>query len=104
MSNCPCEGRSDKERIQCLVYHFEKLMTARGLTLSRRQIQSILETTRLINVNLVNFEAKSATEELVESQILYTFIEDYCKFHPRFQQDGPNIGDIKLKTTFFQST
>lgn len=104
MSSCLCERLSDKERIKCLVKHFDNLMISRGFKLSKEYIQNLYDTARLIDVKLMHFEAKSATEEFAESQILYTFISDYSKTHPRFQQDGPNLGDLKLKTSFFQAT
>lgn len=51
-------------------------------------------------------DVNCATEELAECQILYTFISKYSETHPNFQHDGPNFVDqnLKLKTTFFQST
>lgn len=104
MQSCPCESLSEEERIKCLIKHFAELMAVRGLHLSKIDIQNLLETTRLANIKLMSFEANSATEEFSESQILYTFISEYTKTHPRFQQDGPDIGDLKLKTTFFQAT
>lgn len=104
MSSCKCESLSDKERIRCLAEHFNKLMIIRERPLSRQQLQSIYDTTRLADVVLMQFEPNSATEEFAESQILYTFVSEYCRNHPRFQHDGPCIGDLKLKTTFFQAT
>lgn len=103
-ASCQCEFLSDRLRIQCLVEHFSHFMAVRGLNISKQHKDDILATEQLIDVKLLQSEVNSITEELAENQILYTFVSNYSKNHPRFQQNGPSLGDLKLKTNFFQST
>lgn len=103
-SSCACERGSDAERIRCLVNHFEIFMRARCAHLSQQHIQSMRETRRLVDIKLLAVEVSSITEEYVESAILFAFIKNYIKTHPRFQYDGPDTGDLQSKTTFFETT
>lgn len=103
---CACDNYSDRRRIDCLALHFTKLMSARGLSLSKEHLQRFKDTSRLCDIKLMHFSVDCITEELAECQILYTFIKNYTKTHPSFQYDGPNFvnQDLKFKTSFFQST
>lgn len=102
MSQCKCEFFTDKERIKCLVGAFNRLMVARGMGLSQQQIQNMLENNRLKDIQLFQLEAKSETHALTESQILHSFVREFIKTHPRFAIDGPDLGDLVLKTNFLQ--
>lgn len=104
MPTCQCDRLADKIRIQCLVAQFEALMLARGLPISIQRKQQLLDTSRLADIKLSKFVDLSATAEYAESQILYTFIKTYIKSHPNFQRTGPDFGDIKVKTSFFEAT
>ncbi|ATY70263.1 OrNV gp094-like protein [Tomelloso virus] len=101
---CDCERFSDQERIKCIVKEFDILMTIRGRPLNKKQKGQLLETDRLANLQLFSCNVSSITEELVESQILYTFLQKYIKLHPRLPYDCPDIGNLKVKTSFFEST
>lgn len=100
---CECELKSEQSRILCLLNQFNKLMRKRGK--QPLDIDSIVkETTSLKTLNLLHITETSITLQLAESQIFYTFIEEYVKTHPNFLFTGPDLGDLKLKTTFFRST
>lgn len=104
IKRCACELKSDEVRIKCLVDSYQALMTFRRRPLTHAQLMSKRSARRLCDVRLANIDAQTTTAEFAESQILYTFIQQFIKIHPRFLIDGPDIGDIRLKTDFFSST
>lgn len=103
-ARCDCELQSDAKRIECLVRNFKKLMEQRRQPIPAQRLNALLSTNRLANIELMNMVVESATHEFAENQILYTFIKSYVRSHPQFLLDGPDIGNFKLKTSFFQST
>lgn len=103
-SICMCERGTDANRIECLVKEYQKLMQSRHKPLTRQHYDQLINSRRLIDIKLATIETASLPEALAESQILYTFYQNYTKTHPQLLRDGPEIGDIKLKTHFFTST
>lgn len=102
---CTCENQSDGARIECLVREFETLMAHRRQTIPKAQLTKMRTVQSLAEIELLNVVVESATHEFAENQILFTFIKNYIKTHPQFLIDGPSsIGDLKLKSSFFQST
>lgn len=102
---CTCENETDESRVKCLVNHFQILMEQRQQPIPREQLTKMLATQSLNSIELFSVVVDSATHEFAENQILFTFIKNYVKTHPQFLVDGPtNIGDLKLKSSFFQST
>lgn len=104
VQKCECESKSDEHRINCLVDSFVTLLTQRGLAPTKDEIAEWKNVKRLSDVKLMDMATESMSEELVESQILLTFVNEYSKRHPRFATEGPKMGDIQMKTSVFQST
>lgn len=102
---CQCElSQHEPTRIKCVIEHFVRMMKMRGRTVMFTEQQQQQFHRRLSTLRLFQVVAETATEEFAESQILYTFVTDYCKNHPRFAIDGPDLGDLRLKTNFFKAT
>lgn len=102
---CTCENQTDIIRIKCLIKHFKALMDQRQQPIPTEQITKMLAAPSLAHIELFSVVVDSATHEFAENQILFTFIKNYIKTHPHFLNDGPtNMGDLKLKSSFFQST
>ncbi|AUQ44022.1 putative gp106-like protein [Esparto virus] len=104
IDQCLCESRDDIARITCIVNAYKKLMDFRHRPLTTLQYNSLLSIQKLSNLKFDGISVKTTTEVLAESQILFTFIQQFVKTHPKFLIDGPDIGDIRLKMDFFSAT
>lgn len=100
---CDCEQKTELARIRCMIDTYKKFMELRRQPLSNKRLESLHATTRLKDISL-SIDVNSVTHELAESQILFTFMQHYLKTHPNYFTDGPELGDIHLKNTFFAST
>lgn len=103
-ASCPCEKKSESDRIKCLIEKYKLLMLQRGKAITKGDLEELLSTTKLGNVKLNTFKPRTKTEELAECQIAFTFIKEYMKTHPQFIKDGPTLGDLHFKTNFFNLT
>jgi len=103
-TRCDCEYNGNEVRIKCLISAYKNLMTFRRKPLTNVQLETLYSTNTLSEFKLSSLILDTATEVFAESQILYTFIQAYVKTHPGFLIDGPDIGDIRIKTDFFSST
>ncbi|AYP97977.1 OrNV gp094-like protein [Mauternbach virus] len=101
---CACEYNGSEARIKCLISAYKNLMLFRRRPLTNVQLETLYSTNNLSEFKLSSLIFDTATEAFAESQILYTFVELHAKTHPGFLIDGPDIGDIRLKTNFFSST
>lgn len=103
-TTCKCESGFEEERIKCLVDAYCQLLVHRAKPMPLDRYNTLLRTSELRNVQLLNIEVNTLTEELAETQILFTFIRQYIKKHPKFLEWGPPLAEIKLKSDFYSST
>lgn len=103
-TSCKCESQYEIDRITCLVNAYKTLLQHRAKPMSIERYHKLLRTNELCNVQLLDIEVTTLTEELAETQILYTFIRQYIKKHPKFLEWGPPLSEIKIKSDFYSST
>lgn len=108
---CECERniaelRGDSteiDRVRCFVKHYAALQRRRGCPLDVGQLRELEETKSLNALRIAEFTCRDTSEELALSLILFSFLESYCKRHPRFALDVPFGSAFKGKINFFQS-
>lgn len=101
---CKCESLYEADRVKCLVDAYKNLLHHRAKPMSIDRYNKLLKTTELYNIQLLDIEVETLVEELAETQILYTFLRQYIKKHPRFLEWGPPLSEIKIKSDFYSST
>jgi hypothetical protein len=102
---CPCTLQNNESiKIQCFANHYRNFMFVRQTPLSERVYKDLLDTTSMANLQLPTIHTTNFTAQLAECQILYTFIEQYTRTHPRFVSNVQQLGDMKIKKHFYSST
>lgn len=101
---CKCESQYEINRVKCLVDAYRTLLQHRAKPMNIDRYHKLLNTRELCAVQLMDIEVATLTEELAETQILYTFLRQYIKNHPKFLEWGPPLSEIKIKSDFYSST
>lgn len=101
---CACERNlSDVERVKCFVTHYAQFQARRCTVISRKELDELYATKRVCDLRIAEFTCRNTSEELALALILYSFLENYCKTHPRFAIEVPFGTCFKGKINFFNN-
>nr|WOJ45401.1 hypothetical protein [Apis mellifera nudivirus] len=103
-NECVCERNlSDADRVKCFVSHYARFQARRCNDISRKELDELNATKRVCDLRIAEFTCRNTSEELALALILYSFLENYCKTHPRFAIEVPFGNCFKGKINFFNN-
>ena len=99
---CPCENISEAAKVKCFVDHYEQFQSHRGDPLSFSQLKHLRSLNRLSELNLGEIVCNNISEEIANSLILQSFLENYSARHVSFVREVPP-SNFKTKIEFFNA-
>jgi hypothetical protein len=99
---CSCEDISESAKVKCFVDHYERFWIHRGNPLTFSQLKHLRSVDRLSELDLGEVVCADISEEIANTLILQSFLEDYSSRHVSFAREI-RASNFKTKIEFFNA-